>query len=62
MTETTWRRSSRCAANGACVEVGYRDGATGVVVLTDSADPARPELPLTRDQFAALLDAIKEDR
>ncbi|WP_395109806.1 hypothetical protein [Actinomadura sp. SCN-SB] len=32
------------------------------VVLTDSADPARPELPPTRDQFAALLDAIKEDR
>jgi uncharacterized protein DUF397 len=76
MTETAWRRSSRCAANGACVEVSWRRatrcddlgcgdcvevGSGGRVVLVrDSTDPDGQRLALSRGAFGALLTTIKE--
>lgn len=52
----TWQKSSRCAANGTCIEVAH----DGAVIVRDSTDPDGPRITLTPDGWRGLLDAIKE--
>lgn len=54
-----WRRSRHCGASNTCVEVAP---VVGAVHVRDSKHPHMPVLTLTPAAFAALLDAIKEDR
>lgn len=54
-----WRKSSHSggADDKACVEVGMLPGGIGV---RDSKNPALGHLSVTADQFAALIDQIKQ--
>ncbi len=54
-----WRKSSRSAGSGQCVEVArLKQGKTGI---RDSQDrrPQAPVLTLTSAQFSALISGIK---
>ena len=65
-----WRKSTRCGGSTTCVEVGWWAVTVGLVerpvrlgvLIRDSADPDSPQLALTRSEFAALLNQIKEGR
>ncbi len=58
MTRTwTWRKSSRSAGNGACVEVARP--AASVVGVRDSKAPQVGHLLVSGVAFAAFTDAIK---
>jgi hypothetical protein len=46
----TWRKSTRCAGNGAFIEIRR------------TADPNGPKLTLSPGGFRGLLNAIKETR
>lgn len=51
-----WRKSSRCAGNGACVEVADSNGS---VSIRDSKFPRNPVMVLRPVQFSALLKTLK---
>ncbi|GLZ10346.1 hypothetical protein Acsp04_05810 [Actinomadura sp. NBRC 104425] len=53
----TWRKASRSQGTGAdCIEVARtRSG----VAFRDSKDPSGPKLVFSRQEFAALADAIR---
>jgi hypothetical protein len=53
-----WRKSTRCAGNGACIEVAD----TGRILVRDSTDPDGPRIALDRAAFRHLIAAIKETR
>ena len=57
-----WRKSSRSATSGACVEVGASVD-TAVMAVRDSklADDS-PILMFSRGEFAAFLDGVKLGR
>jgi hypothetical protein len=69
-----WRKSTRCAGNGACIEIAWRTACRhesdcvevgsvpAAVLVRDSTDPDGPRLTLTRQAFGRLLTTIKEDR
>jgi hypothetical protein len=59
MTAPTWRKSTRCAANGTCVETARW---LGTVYIRDAARPYGPEIDLTLDAWRDLLRALKEAR
>ena len=59
MTTPTWRKSTRCAGNGACIETARTPGA---VLVRDSTDPDGPRITLTAREWRGLLDAIKETK
>jgi hypothetical protein len=58
MEELTWRKASRSASNGDCVEVGST--ATGCVAgIRDSKSPERGYLAVTPEVFGAFLANVK---
>jgi hypothetical protein len=53
---TLWRKSTRSAGVGECVEVGFRPGA---VLVRDSKDPGGPVLTLEPEVWRDFLDVIR---
>jgi hypothetical protein len=53
----SWRKATRSAGNGECVEVA---SATGRVRIRDSKDPEGPVLSYTSDAFRSFLDVTKK--
>ena len=56
-TGATWRKSSRSANNGQCVEVAFASGAVGV---RDSKNPNGPVLAFTSDEFSAFVSSVAD--
>lgn len=57
--DRTWRRSSRSAGQGNCVELV---DAGSAVAVRDSKNPGKGYFEISRRTFAALTHAIKTDR
>lgn len=55
--QAVWRKSSRSADVGACVEVALTDTA---VALRDSKHPGGPILVFSPESWRAFIDALKE--
>jgi hypothetical protein len=61
MSDTwTWRKSSRSAGSGECVEIARPDAP--IVGLRDSKNPQAGHLRVSGPAFAAFLDVIKADQ
>ncbi|MFB4297753.1 DUF397 domain-containing protein [Actinomadura sp. NTSP31] len=57
LNDLRWRKASRSASNGGeCVELAVLPEGVGV---RDSKDPDGPKLIVGRDEFAALMAALK---
>jgi hypothetical protein len=56
IAESRWRKSSRSAANGACVEIAEL---TGAVAVRDSKDPHGPRLRFDRGSWRAFISGVQ---
>ncbi|TDC49793.1 DUF397 domain-containing protein [Actinomadura sp. KC345] len=57
LSTATWRKSSHSGGTGGeCVELA---SAPGIIALRDSKNPDGPKLILERNDFAALVAALK---
>ena len=57
LSRAQWRKGSRSAGNGACVEVAR--GLRRVVAVRDSKNPGGPSLVLAPDDWRLLTVAVK---
>ncbi|WP_433344410.1 DUF397 domain-containing protein [Micromonospora sp. CA-111912] len=55
----SWRKSSRSANEGACVEVA--DNLPGVVGVRDSKDVAGPALAFAPASWSTFVQSVRED-
>ena len=51
-----WRKSSRSAGNGACVEVAF---AAESVAVRDSKDPSGPTLQFAHEPWRAFVESVR---
>ncbi len=58
MTTWSWRKSSRSATSGACVEIGA--GSASIGVRDSKLGDGSPVLVFNRRQAAAFLAAVKD--
>ena len=54
--EMVWRKSSRSAGNGNCVEVRF---ALGTVGVRDSKDPSGPILEFGAESWRTFVDSVR---
>ncbi|MET7970515.1 DUF397 domain-containing protein [Micromonospora sp. NPDC005305] len=59
LTGAIWRKSTRSNNGGDCVEVA--DNLPGIVGLRDSKDPAGPVLTVEPKDWAAFIQAVKDE-
>jgi hypothetical protein len=61
-TRWAWRKSSRSATNGACVEIGTRPGVLLAAVRDSKAGTGAPILTFSPAELGTFLDTIKHHR
>lgn len=59
MTDTTWQRSSRCHANGTCVELTRLDGH---IAVRDAKEPDGARLAFGPSSWTAFTNDLKASR
>lgn len=55
----TWRKATRSAANGGCVNVAFSADGRMAGMIRDSKSPERGHLTTTVEAFTALLASVK---